>query len=54
LAAATGVGCDIDERRPHLVDLSPLSTTGALCLAGVASSENLRSVFNKLLAWDCR
>jgi di/tricarboxylate transporter len=35
----------------HLVDLSPLSTTGALCLAGVASSENLRSVFNKLLAW---
>lgn len=35
----------------HLVDLSPLSTTGALCLAGVASSENLRSVFNKLMAW---
>src|SRR4029079_14483827 len=24
----------------HLVDLSPLSTTGALCLAGVAASEN--------------
>jgi di/tricarboxylate transporter len=35
----------------HLVDLSPLSTTGALCLAGVSSAENLRSVFNKLLAW---
>lgn len=35
----------------HLVDLSPLSTTGALCLAGVSSSENMRSVFNKLLAW---
>jgi Na+/H+ antiporter NhaD/arsenite permease-like protein len=35
----------------HLVDLSPLSTTGALCLAGVSSSENLRSVFNRLLAW---
>ena len=35
----------------HLVDLSPLSTTGALCLAGVSASENLRSVFNKLLAW---
>ena len=35
----------------HLVDLSPLSTTGALCLAGVSPSENLRSVFNKLLAW---
>ena len=35
----------------HLVDLSPLSTTGALCLAGVSPAENLRSVFNKLLAW---
>jgi len=35
----------------HLVDLSPLSTTGALCLAGVSSAENVRSVFNKLLAW---
>jgi len=35
----------------HLVDLSPLSTTGALCIAAVASSENVRSVFNKLLAW---
>jgi di/tricarboxylate transporter len=35
----------------HLVDLSPLSTTGALCLAGVSPSENVRSVFNKLLAW---
>jgi Na+/H+ antiporter NhaD/arsenite permease-like protein len=35
----------------HLVDLSPISTTGALCLAAVASTENLRSVYNKLLAW---
>jgi di/tricarboxylate transporter len=35
----------------HLVDLSPLSTTGALCIAAVASGENVRSVFNKLLAW---
>jgi di/tricarboxylate transporter len=35
----------------HLVDLSPLSTTGALCLAGVSPTENVRSVFNKLLAW---
>jgi di/tricarboxylate transporter len=35
----------------HLVDLSPLSTTGALCLAGVSPSENVRGVFNKLLAW---
>ncbi|MSO57365.1 MAG: C4-dicarboxylate ABC transporter [Acidobacteria bacterium] len=35
----------------HLVDISPLSTTGALCLAAVGSNENVRSVFNKLLAW---
>jgi di/tricarboxylate transporter len=35
----------------HLVDISPLSTTGALCLAAVGPQENLRSVFNKLLAW---
>ncbi len=35
----------------HLVDLSPLSTTGALCLAGVSPAENIRGVFNKLLAW---
>ena len=36
----------------HLVDLSPISTTGALCLAAVASTENIRSVCNKLLAWE--
>jgi hypothetical protein len=35
----------------HLVDLSPLSTIGALCIAAVAPGENIRSVFNKLLAW---
>jgi Na+/H+ antiporter NhaD/arsenite permease-like protein len=35
----------------HLVDMSPLSTTGALCLAAVSSTESVRSVFNKLLAW---
>lgn len=35
----------------HLVDVSPLSTTGALCLAGVSSSEDIRPLFNKLLAW---
>ena len=34
----------------HLVDVSPLSTIGALCLAGVAGEES-RSLFNKLLAW---
>jgi Na+/H+ antiporter NhaD/arsenite permease-like protein len=35
----------------HLVDVSPLSTIGALCLAGVASAEESRDLFNKLLAW---
>ena len=34
----------------HLVDVSPLSTIGALCIAG-ASSEETRPLFNKLLAW---
>jgi Na+/H+ antiporter NhaD/arsenite permease-like protein len=35
----------------HLVDVSPLSTIGALCLAAVPASENVRSVFNKLMGW---
>ena len=34
----------------HLVDVSPLSTLGALCLAG-APAEDSRALFNKLLAW---
>ncbi len=34
----------------HLVDVSPLSTIGALCLAGVTTDES-RALFNKLLAW---
>jgi Na+/H+ antiporter NhaD/arsenite permease-like protein len=34
----------------HLVDVSPLSTIGALCLAGAAGEES-RALFNKLLAW---
>jgi hypothetical protein len=34
----------------HLVDLSPLSTLGALCLAG-APPEDSRGLFNRLLAW---
>ena len=44
IAASMNIGA-------HLVDLSPLSTTGALCIAAVASGENVRSVFNKLLVW---
>ena len=44
IAASMNVGA-------HLVDLSPLSTTGALCIAAISSGENVRSVFNKLLIW---
>ena len=44
IAASMNIGA-------HLVDLSPLSTTGALCIAAVSSGENVRSVFNKLLVW---
>ena len=36
----------------HLVDVSPLSTIGALCIAAlVAGSEDPRVLFNKMLAW---
>ena len=34
----------------HLVDVSPLSTIGALCLASVTGEES-RRLFNQLLAW---
>jgi di/tricarboxylate transporter len=35
----------------HLVDVSPLSTIGALCIAGAGASEDRRRLFNRLLAW---
>ena len=35
----------------HLVDLSPLSTVGALCLAALPPTADVRKVFNQLLAW---
>ena len=35
----------------HLVDVSPLSTIGALCIAAVPSGEETRPLFNKLMAW---
>lgn len=35
----------------HLVDVSPLSTIGALCIASAPLSENSRVLFLKLLAW---
>jgi Na+/H+ antiporter NhaD/arsenite permease-like protein len=35
----------------HLVDVSPLSTIGALCIAAIAPTEDPRALFNKLLVW---
>lgn len=35
----------------NLVDVSPLSTIGALCIAGVGAGEDRRMLFNRLLAW---
>ncbi|HLG58465.1 MAG TPA: SLC13 family permease [Vicinamibacterales bacterium] len=35
----------------HLVDMSPLSTTGAMCLAGISDPAAVRPTYNKLLAW---
>lgn len=37
----------------HLVDLSPLSTIGALCIAALphASADDTKKLFNQLLAW---
>jgi hypothetical protein len=35
----------------HLVDVSPLSTLGALCLAAAPPGTDNRALFNKLMAW---
>lgn len=35
----------------HLVDVSPLSTIGALCIASVPAGDQSRRLFNQLLAW---
>ena len=35
----------------HLVDVSALSTLGALCMAAAPKHENSRTLFNKLMAW---
>jgi Na+/H+ antiporter NhaD/arsenite permease-like protein len=35
----------------HLVDVSPLSTIGALCIAAIPAHEDPRALFNKLLVW---
>ena len=35
----------------HLVDVSALSTLGALCMAAAPKTEDARVLFNKLMAW---
>jgi di/tricarboxylate transporter len=35
----------------HLVDISPISTTGALCIAAAPPEEDHQALFNKMLAW---
>jgi di/tricarboxylate transporter len=35
----------------HLVDMSPLSTIGALCIAAAPTDVDTRKLFNALLAW---
>jgi hypothetical protein len=35
----------------HLVEVSPLSTLGALCLACAPAGEDARALFNKLMVW---
>ncbi|HXV87193.1 MAG TPA: SLC13 family permease [Gemmatimonadales bacterium] len=35
----------------HLVDVSPLSTIGAICVAAYTGPEDRRALFNKVLAW---
>lgn len=44
VASAINVGA-------HLVDMSPLSTTGAICLAAGPATVDTRKLFTQLLAW---
>ena len=44
IAASINVGA-------HLVDVSPLSTLGALCMAAAPAMEDRTALFHKLLAW---
>ena len=44
LASAMNVG-------GHMVDVSPLSTLGALCMAAAHPSVDSRDLFNKLMIW---
>jgi len=44
LASSMNVGA-------HLVDISPLSTVGAMCLAAIVRPEDVQPTYNRLLAW---
>jgi di/tricarboxylate transporter len=44
LAASMNIGS-------HLVDMSPLSTTGAVCMAGIEDPQQFKPTYNRLLAW---
>jgi di/tricarboxylate transporter len=44
LAASMNIGS-------HLVDMSPLSTTGAVCMAGIHDPKDFKPTYNRLLAW---
>jgi di/tricarboxylate transporter len=44
IAASINVGA-------FIVDTSPLSTLGALCIANAAAGEDRRKLFNKMMAW---
>jgi hypothetical protein len=35
----------------HLVDISPLSTIGALCIASAIASTDSKKLFNQMMAW---
>ena len=48
-ASAVGIAMSMNVGG-HLVDVSPLSTIGALCMAGAPADES-RALFNTLLAW---
>ena len=44
IASAMNIGA-------HMVDVSALSTLGALCIAAAPKHEDSRALFNKLMAW---
>jgi di/tricarboxylate transporter len=44
IAAAINIGT-------HLVDMSPLSTTGAICIAAIMKTDEVKPTYNKLLIW---